>query len=72
MLFAGFRISYINMGSFGIAAVALMTDLGVGPAAAGTLLSAFFWTYAALQVPAGFLVPMQDRQQSTLKQFETF
>lgn len=56
MLFLGMLISYIDRGSLSIAAVPLMKDFGMGPAAAGALLSAFFWTYASLQVPAGFLV----------------
>jgi ACS family D-galactonate transporter-like MFS transporter len=56
MLFTGMLINYIDRGSLSIAAVPLMKDFGVGPAAAGALLSAFFWTYATLQVPAGFLV----------------
>ena len=56
MLFAGMLISYVDRGSLSIVVVPLMKEFGVGPAAAGALLSAFFWTYATLQVPAGFLV----------------
>ena len=56
MLFAGMLISYVDRGILSIAAVPLMKDFGMSPAAAGALLSAFFWTYSTLQVPAGFLV----------------
>ena len=33
-----------------------MRESGISPAGMGTLLSAFFWTYAFLQIPAGYLV----------------
>jgi MFS family permease len=33
-----------------------MADFNLSPAGMGTLLSAFFWTYAFLQVPAGWMV----------------
>ncbi len=56
LLFLGMLINYIDRGNLSIAAVPMMKDLGFSPAAMGGLLSAFFWTYAALQMPAGFLV----------------
>src|ERR1700722_2819083 len=33
-----------------------MRDFGMSPAAMGTLLSAFFWSYSLLQIPAGYAV----------------
>jgi MFS transporter, ACS family, D-galactonate transporter len=33
-----------------------MRDFGISPAAMGTLLSAFFWSYSLLQIPAGYAV----------------
>jgi MFS family permease len=56
MLFTGMLISYVDRGSLSVAAVPLMREFGMGPAATGTLLSAFFWTYSTLQVPAGYFV----------------
>ncbi len=56
LLFLGMLINYIDRGNLSIAAVPMMKDLGLSTAAMGGLLSAFFWTYAALQLPAGFLV----------------
>ncbi|MBI3646893.1 MAG: MFS transporter [Acidobacteriales bacterium] len=56
LLFLGILVNYIDRGNLSVAAVPIMRDLGVSPAAMGTLLSAFFWTYTALQLPAGYLV----------------
>jgi MFS family permease len=49
-------INYIDRGNLSIAAPLLKDELGVNPARLGFLLSAFFWTYAALQPVYGWLV----------------
>src|SRR5581483_4220219 len=56
LLFAAMLVNYVDRGNLSIAAVPLMREFGMSPAAMGALLSAFFWTYASLQVPAGYLV----------------
>ncbi|MBV8820237.1 MAG: MFS transporter, partial [Acidobacteriaceae bacterium] len=56
LIFTGILISYIDRGNLGIAAPAIMRDFGFEPAAMGMLLSAFFWTYALFQIPAGAVV----------------
>jgi MFS transporter, ACS family, D-galactonate transporter len=56
LLFLGVLINYVDRGNLSIAAVPLMRDFHRTPAAMGTLLSAFFWSYALLQIPAGYLV----------------
>ena len=56
LLFAAMLVNYVDRGNLSIVAVPLMHEFGISPAAMGTLLSAFFWTYATLQVPAGYLV----------------
>jgi MFS family permease len=56
LLFAAMLVNYIDRGNLSIVAVPLMREFGISPAAMGTLLSAFFWTYASLQMPAGYLV----------------
>ena len=56
LLFAAILVNYIDRGNLSIAAVPLMHDFGMSPVAMGTLLSAFFWTYTLLQIPAGYLV----------------
>jgi ACS family D-galactonate transporter-like MFS transporter len=56
LLFFAVLANYIDRGNLGVAAVPLMRDFGIAPARMGTLLSSFFWTYALLQLPAGYLV----------------
>ena len=56
LLFAGMVISYIDRGNLSIAAGSIMKDFGLPPGSMGVLMSAFFWTYAFFQIPAGTLV----------------
>jgi MFS family permease len=56
LLFVAVLINYVDRGNLSIVAVPLMKDFQLSPAAMGTLLSSFFWTYAFLQVPAGWLI----------------
>jgi MFS family permease len=56
LVFFGIVISYIDRGNLGIAAPAIMRDFSLEPSRMGVLLSAFFWTYAVFQIPAGFVV----------------
>jgi MFS transporter, ACS family, D-galactonate transporter len=56
LLFVAVGISFLDRGNLSVAAVPLMKELGLSPPAMGVLLSVFFWTYAALQVPAGYVV----------------
>jgi ACS family D-galactonate transporter-like MFS transporter len=53
-------INYIDRGSLSTAAPLLQAELAIPPAQLGWLLSAFFWTYALLQIASGWLV---DRYQ---------
>jgi MFS transporter, ACS family, D-galactonate transporter len=56
LVFLGILVSYIDRGNLSVAAESIMTDLHLSPATMGVLLSAFFWTYAVCQIPAGLLV----------------
>lgn len=56
LLFAAVLINYIDRGNLSVVAVPLMDHFQISPAKMGTLLSAFFWTYALLQMPVGYLV----------------
>jgi MFS family permease len=56
LLFFAVLVNYIDRGNLSIAAVPLTRDFDIAPARMGTLLSSFFWTYAVLQLPAGYLV----------------
>jgi MFS transporter, ACS family, D-galactonate transporter len=49
-------INYLDRGSLGVAMPLMSRELGLGPAEQGIALSAFFWTYAAMQIPMGRLV----------------
>jgi ACS family D-galactonate transporter-like MFS transporter len=49
-------INYIDRGSLGIAKPFMEKELNLGPYEFGVLLSAFFWTYAPMQLVSGWLV----------------
>src|SRR5579862_6393941 len=53
-------INYIDRSNLSIAAPLLKSELGISNTELGTLLSAFFWTYALMQIPAGWLVDRFD------------
>ena len=49
-------INYIDRGNLSLAAPLLQQELNLSASQLGLLLSAFFWTYACLQLPSGWLV----------------
>jgi MFS transporter, ACS family, D-galactonate transporter len=49
-------INYIDRGNLSVAAELIGKELAIGPKQLGLLLSAFFWTYAAMQIPCGWLI----------------
>src|SRR5215469_4513731 len=49
-------INYVDRGNLSIAAPMLKDELGISASQLGFLLSAFFWTYACLQLVSGWLV----------------
>ncbi|MGH7969672.1 MAG: MFS transporter, partial [Limisphaerales bacterium] len=56
LVFVAIMISYVDRGNLSIAAPDMMKDFRIDPEKMGVLLSAFFWTYGAFQIPAGMLV----------------
>ncbi|MCX7414349.1 MAG: MFS transporter [Planctomycetia bacterium] len=56
MLFVSVVINYLDRANLSVAAPQLARDLGFDDAQKGYILAAFGWTYAALQVPGGWLV----------------
>jgi ACS family D-galactonate transporter-like MFS transporter len=56
LLILAMVICYAHRGALSIAAPFMMKDLGLAPSTMGVLLSAFFWLYAFMQVPAGWFV----------------
>ena len=53
LFLAGF-INYLDRAIVSVALPVIAVDLHLGPAAKGVLLSAFFWSYAAMQLPVGW------------------
>lgn len=53
-------INYIDRSNLSIAAPLIKDELGLSAWQLGKLLSAFFWTYALMQIPAGWLVDRFD------------
>ena len=58
LLFTGMLISYAHRGALSVAVATstMSEDLGLTEASIGILLSAFFWIYSFMQMPAGWLV----------------
>lgn len=49
-------INYVDRGSISVALPLIKEEFGLSPEATGILLSAFFWTYALMQIPGGWLI----------------
>lgn len=60
LLWLSVFLNYIDRSNLSIAAPQLKLELGLSATQLGVLLSAFFWTYACLQIPAGWLVDHVD------------
>src|SRR5580658_6444130 len=56
LLVVSVTINYIDRGNLSIAASRLASELWLDPEKIGLLLSSFFWTYAAMQIVAGWLI----------------
>lgn len=56
LLGASVFINYIDRANLSVAAPLIKDELGLSPSQLGVLLSAFFWTYAGMQLFAGWLV----------------
>lgn len=56
MLFITVVINYMDRSNLSVAAPAIADEFGLSPAQQGLILSAFGWTYAAMQIPGGWLV----------------
>lgn len=56
LLFLAVLINYVDRGNLSIAAPLLKDEWRLSPSRLGTLFSAFFWTYTAMQFVSGWLV----------------
>lgn len=54
LLFTASLINYLDRATISMALPLIGTDLHLGPETKGVLLSAFFWSYAAMQIPIGW------------------
>jgi MFS family permease len=62
LLVVAILVNYVDRGNLSIAAPLLKDELHISASQLGILLSAFFWTYTALQFVGGWLV---DRVEAT-------
>ncbi|HEY3936082.1 MAG TPA: MFS transporter [Bryobacteraceae bacterium] len=53
LLFAASMINYLDRASLSLALPTISAELSLDPTRKGMLLSAFFWSYALLQIPVG-------------------
>ena len=60
LLIVAVFINYIDRGNLSVSAGKISDELRLNPAMMGQLSSAFFWTYALCQVPAGWLIQRYD------------
>src|ERR1700688_4529762 len=56
LCFSATAINYVDRATLAVGAPFIQRDLGVDSATMGLLLSGFFWTYALMQLPFGWLV----------------
>jgi ACS family D-galactonate transporter-like MFS transporter len=56
MCFLANVINFVDRANLAIAAPSIRTELGLDAVGMGLVLSAFFWTYAFLQLPAGWFI----------------
>jgi ACS family D-galactonate transporter-like MFS transporter len=60
LLFLAAVINFIDRGSISIALPLIASEMNFSPTVQGTLLSAFFWSYAMMQIPMGWAVDHFD------------
>ncbi|EMI16405.1 D-galactonate transporter [Rhodopirellula maiorica SM1] len=60
LLVTSILVNYIDRGALSVAIPAIELEFSLTPTQKGLLLSVFFWTYALLQLPAGWLVDRFD------------
>ena len=56
LLFTAMLISYVHRSALSVAAPFISADLNLSKTEMGILLSSFFWVYAFMQMPAGWIV----------------
>lgn len=60
LMFTAAAINFVDRGSLSVAMPLIAAELSFSPEVQGTLLSAFFWSYALMQIPMGWAVDRFD------------
>ena len=60
LLGAATFVNYLDRGSLAVALPFISQELHLGPVEQGLALSSFFWTYALMQIPMGWIVDRYD------------
>jgi MFS transporter, ACS family, D-galactonate transporter len=55
LMLALVSINYVDRASISVAMPVISEEFSIGPAFQGVILSCFFWTYALMQIPGGWL-----------------
>jgi MFS family permease len=63
LLAAALFINYVDRGTVPTAAHLIQDELGLSPQRLGLLFSAFFWSYALLQIPVGWIAERYGAQR---------
>lgn len=64
MMWAAIAINYIDRTVLSAAAPKIQAEYGLSPMEMGVVLSAFFWSYALLQLPAGYLADRYGQKKT--------
>jgi ACS family glucarate transporter-like MFS transporter len=64
MMWAAIAINYIDRTVLSAAAPKIQHEFGLSPVQMGVVLSAFFWSYALLQLPAGYLADRYGQKKT--------
>jgi len=56
MAFLATAINYIDRANLSVAAPSIQKEFGLSSTTMGLILGAFFWTYAAFQIPSGWFI----------------
>lgn len=60
LMFFAAAINFVDRGSLSVALPLIAAEMNFSPEAQGALLSAFFWSYAVMQIPMGWAVDRFD------------
>jgi sugar phosphate permease len=65
LLYLGYCISYIDRAAIALSLVAIGKEFNVGSAALGVVMSTFYISYAAMQIPGGWIADRWAAKRSS-------